>query len=106
MRSLLKSSYMYSSQFIGSTRKRSSNSSMRAFSLSSSAFLGYIPITSGVMAAAINISISSVDSSILSTASRSIDAETGSMYRSETLLPKGSTAMRSPILSAIFSLTR
>ena len=48
-------------------------------SLSVSAFLGYIPMTSGVMAAAMSIGTVQVASSMRMTALRSMDADTGSI---------------------------
>lgn len=49
------------------------------FSMSWSAFLGYMPMTSGVIAAAMRIGSVSVSSSIFMTASRRMDADEGSM---------------------------
>ena len=64
---------------------------------SSSHFLGYIPMTSGVMAAATSIGNGSVSSVISMTASLSIDADTGSMHMSETLFPNGNASILSPV---------
>gem|GEM_PF-1824702 len=63
-------------------------------------------MTSGVMAAAISSSIGSVSLPMPRTAFLSMDADSGSMHRSETLLPKGSALMRSPSTSTISSLSR
>lgn len=105
-RSLWNSSSMYPSRLSGSTRRSSQRVSMNADMRSASPFLGYRPMTSGAIAAARSIRMSSVPSSIFSTACLSMEADTGSMHRSETLLPNGSTSTRSPSLRTIPSLSR
>ena len=72
----------------------------------SSHFFGYMPSTSGVIAAATSIRSSSVDSSIFITASLRMEADSGSMHRSETLLPNGRTSIVSPWRRTICSLSR